>query len=144
MEDKNKRLLEDVIEERLTRTRIGEPGNEDDRVAFKEAMDALSKQIEFDKIEASHSEQLEKLRIENERLKAERDKNHRDEAARKKEVWIDAGIKIGTFLGGTLLGAWVEHKFKMTYMRDVCQFEKDNTFISTPGRGLSSLFHFKK
>lgn len=144
MDDKNRALLERVIEDRLRRSELADPTKEEDKVAFKEAMDALSKQIELDKIDASHEEQLEKLKIENERLKAECEKNLRDEAARKSEAKKDRWVQIGTFGAGMLLGPTLEYIFKSAFARYICEFEKENTFISTPGRTLSDVFRFKK
>lgn len=144
MDNKNRVLLESVIEDRLRRSELADLTKEEDKQAFKEAMDALSKQIELDKIDASHQEQLEKLKIENERLKAECEKNLRDEAARKSEAKKDRWVQIGTFGAGLLLGPTLEYFFKAGLTRYICEFEKDYTFITTPGRSLSGLFRFKK
>lgn len=144
MEDKNRKLLEEVIQERLTRVQIAEPGNEDDKQAFKEAMEALNKKIELDKLEASHDEQVEKLKIENERLMTEREKNLRDEAAKKEEAKKDRLVQIGLFLAGLTLGELVDYLKKMKYAKHICEFEKDYTFTTHAGRRLSDLFQFKK
>lgn len=144
MEDKNRKLLESVIEDRLKRAEISQPGNEEDKQVFKEAMEALSKKIELDKIEVSHDEQVEKLKIENERLKAECDKNLRDEAAKKKEANKDRLVQVGLFVAGLTIGELVDYLKKKAFARDICEFEKDYTFTTHAGKGLSSLFRWKK
>ena len=144
MEDKNRKLLESVIEDRLKRAEISQPGNEEDKQVFKEAMEALSKKIELDKIEVSHDEQVEKLKIENERLKAECDKNLRDEAAKKKEAIMGYGVQVGLFLLGITLGELIDYRKKMGFAKEICEFEKDYTFTTHAGKGLSSIFRFKK
>ena len=144
MDDKNRELLEGVIEERLRLVQFADPENEVNKAMFKEAMEALSKQIEFDKIDASHKEQVEKLKIENERLKAECEKNLRDETAKKKEAAKDRWVQIGIFGAGLVVAPIIEHVSKKGFARYICEFEKDYTFTTSPGRSLSSLFRFKK
>lgn len=144
MDDKNKALLNDVIKDRLDRVLISDPENEGDKQIFKEAMEAINKQIELDKIQTSHEEQLEKLKMENEKLKAENEKHLRDEAAKKSEAKKDRWVQIGLFAGGLLLGEGIDYAKKMGFARHICDFEKDYTFTTSAGRGLSSLFRFKK
>lgn len=144
MDNKNRELLESVIEERLTRVRIAEPGNEEDAQAFEEAMAALDKAIELYRLEASHDEQIEKLKIENERLKVENEKNLRDEAAKKKEAKNDRIVQVVTFGAGLVLGPTIDYFFKSGFARYICEFEKDYNFITTPGKSLSSIFRFNK
>lgn len=144
MDKRNKDLLSEVIKDRLDRALIEDPENEGDKQLFKEAMEALNKQIELDKIEVSHDEQLEKLRIENERLKAECEKNLRDEAAKKSEAKKDRWVQIGLFVAGLALGESIDYAKKKGFARYICNFEKDYTFTTSPGRSLSGLFRFKK
>ncbi len=144
MDDKNRKLLESVIEDRLKQAEISQPGSEEGKQVFKEAMEALGKKIELDKIEVSHDEQVEKLKIENERLKTERDKNLRDEAAEKKEAIIGYSIQVGLFLLGMTLGEYLDYRKKMGFAKEICEFEKDYTFTTQAGKGTSGLFRWKK
>lgn len=137
MDIKNRELLEGVIEERLRLVQFADPENEVNKAMFKEAMEALSKQIEFDKIDASHEEQLKKMEIEHE-------KNLRDEAARKSEAKKDRWVQIATFGAGLVVAPFIEHISKKAFARYICEFEKDYTFTTSAGRSLSSLFRFKK
>lgn len=142
MDAKNRELLESVITNRLMRAEIAE--GEEDAQAFKEAMSALDKAIELDKLKASHGEQVEKLKIENERLKVENEKNLRDEASKKEEAKKDRLVQIGTFLVGLVGGATIDYFTKKKFAKLICEFEKDYTFTTSAGRGLSSIFRFKK
>ena len=144
MEDKNRELLESVIEDRLRRAQLSDPDNEGDKQVFKEAIEALKMKVELEKIDASHQEQLEKLKIENERLKVECEKNLRDEAAKKTEAKKDRWVQIGIFGAGLIVAPIIEHISKKGFARYICEFEKDYTFTTSPGRSLSGLFRFKK
>lgn len=144
MEDKNRELLESVIEDRLRRAQLSDPDNEGDKQVFKEAIEALKMKVELEKIDASHQEQLEKLKIENERLKVENEKNLRDEAAKKSEAKKDRWVQIGIFGAGLIVAPIIEHISKKGFARYICEFEKDYTFTTSPGRSLASIFRFKK
>ena len=124
MDEKNRELLGKVIENRLERALFTD-SEEDDR-AFKEAMDAVGKQIEIDK------------------MKAEEEKNLREEETKKKEARIDRIVQIAIFGSGLILGPIIEIACKKGYAKMLCEFEKDYTFTTTAGRGLSNLFRFKK
>lgn len=136
MEDQNKILLTKVIENRLERALNGN-GGEEDKLAFKEAMEAVSKQIEFEKIELSHEEAAEKMKIEKE-------KNLRDEAAAKEKDRNDRIVQIGIFTAGLIAGPAIEVITKTIYANKICKLEQFETFTTSAGRGISSWFRFKK
>ena len=124
MDGKNRELLQKVIENRLERALFA--GSDEDDRAFKEAMDAVGKQIEIDK------------------LKAEEEKNLREEETKKKEAKIDRIVQIAIFGSGLILAPVIDTGCKKIYARMLCEFEKDYTFTTTAGRALSGLFRFKK
>ena len=142
MEDKNRQLLESVITNRLMRAEIAD--GEEDAQAFKEAMAALDRAIELDKLKASHDEQVEKTKIEQERLKVENEKNLRDEASKKDEAKKDRLVQIATFLTGLVGGAAIDYFTKKRFAKLICEFEKDYTFTTLAGRSLSDLFRSKR
>ena len=119
MDEKNRELLSKVTESRLRKALESSGDEEKDKVAFKEAMEAVSKELEFEKIQAE-----------------ERSKK---EAARK-DGWIKY-IVLGVEV---LLVPTIDFAHKKRYAKMLCEFEKDYTFTTTAGRGLSSLFRFKK
>ena len=142
MDNKNRELLESVIQNRLMRAEISD--GEEDALAFKEAMSALDKAIELDKLKASHDEQVEKLKIEKERLKVETEKNLRDEASKKEEAKKERMVQIATFLVGLFGGAAIDYFAKKKFAKLICEFEKDYTFTTSAGKGVSGIFRWKK
>jgi hypothetical protein len=123
MNENNRELLEKVIKERLEHSLESKA---EDSQSFKEAMDAISKQIEIDKIDASTQEHL------------------RDEEFKKKEAFMDRIVQVGIFVSGLVVGPIIEKKVKLGYAKVLCEFEKDYTFTTSAGRALSGFFKFKK
>lgn len=123
MNEQNRDLLSEVIEDRLERALSGE---DDDNKAFKEAMEAISKQNELYSIDVSNQ------------------KNAHDEQIRREEAKKDRIVQVATFAAGLVVAPIVEFICKKSYAKMLCEFEKDYTFTTTAGRGLSSLFRFKK
>lgn len=134
----NMELLDEVIENRLEQVRIPGDDSEENKLAFKEAMEALNKKIELERIQTSHQEQLMKMEMEKER-------NLREETVKVEESKKDRWIQIGLFLGGALLVPIVDYIRTDSHMKKLCNFEKDYTFTTSPGRSLAtSLFRFKR
>ena len=113
MDDKNRELLGKVVEDRLKRALNSNPDEDD--ASFKEAMDAVDKQLDLDKIEASR-EQAKKDRL----------------------------VQVGTFAAGLVVAPVIDGLIKRGFAKMLCTFEKDYTFTTTAGKTLSSLFRFKK
>ena len=109
----NKKLLEKVIEDRLETSLNQEVDAEERKQALKEAMEATDRQIQIEKIESSRKEDKK-----NKILKC-----------------VEIGIPVALFA--------LDCVFKIHYMKKVCNFEKDYTFTTTPGKGIGSLFRFK-
>lgn len=136
MEDQNKILLTKVIENRLERA-LNDEGGEGDRLAFKEAMEAVSKQIELERVELSHEEAIAKMKIDE-------DKNFRDEMAAREKEQKDRMVQIGIFAAGLLAGPVIEVITKTIYANKICKLEQFETFTTSAGRGISSWFRFRK
>ena len=131
MEHKN--LLEEVIENRLKKAKDDNLSEEEQKRAFKEAMEAVDRSIQLDKIASAENEQQMKLDLEiekNELLKKEQKVNRIIKCV---EV---AAVPAALFIADCL--------FKRYYIRTVCNFEKDYTFTTTPGKSISGIFRFKK
>ena len=135
MDNQNKDLLTKVIENRLERALNGN-GSEEDKLAFKEAMEAVGKQIEVEKIELSHEEANKKMKIEEE-------KNLRDEEAAKEKERKDRLVQISIFAAGLIAGPVIEVITKTIYANKICKLEQFETFTTSAGRGISSWFRFK-
>lgn len=112
---KSKELLETVIESNLKIALENEVGSEQHTKAFKEAMEGIDRCIELDKIEDKKKEQ--------------------------KESKIVKYIEIAVIPASLIV---LDYVFKYHFMKTVCNFEKDYTFTTTPGRSISNLFRFKK
>lgn len=125
-------LLDQVIESRL-RSAADQPESEESKRIFKEAMEALDKMIQYEKIEVSRLELESKERMEKEKLAKSKEEQKKNDIMRIIEI---AGVPVGLFILDCL--------FKRYYMRSVCNFEKDYTFTTTPGKSISGLFKFKK
>ena len=127
MDEKNKGLLTEVIEDRLNTALTSEVGSDESKIAFKEAMEAVDRQIELSKLDASSQEQAE------------------EKLVKEKNAKWDRWIRCGELALAMIAVPVMDHLFKRRYMKDVCMFEKDYTFTTTPGKqGSSSLFRFKK
>ena len=137
MDETNRGLLEKVVENRLNAALQSNADSDDGKTKFKEAMDAVSKQIELDKLDASRQAELERVKMEHE-------KNLREEQTKTEEAKKDRMVQVGTFIGGLLLAPVIEVACKKGYAKMLCEFEKDYTFTTSAGRALSGLFRFKK
>lgn len=127
MTKRNMELLDEVIKNRLEQVQHPNAESEEDKQAFREAMEALNKRIELEKIEAARQEQ-----ISNEVVKVEES---------KKDRWL----QIILFAGTAILVPVVQHISTSSHMKKLCNFEKDYTFTTSAGRSLASgLFRFKK
>lgn len=135
MENENRILLDKVIKDRLEAALKSD--SEEAKQAFKEAMDAVSKQIEFDKIDVAHEEQLAKMKMEE-------DKNLREEAANEEKLRKDRYVQIGIFAAGLIATPIIEVVTKSIYADKICRLEQFDTFTTSAGRGISSWFRFKK
>lgn len=126
MNKDQKEQLEKVIEDRLESTLLYEEGSEEAIRAFKEATRAIELLNEAEKLE--YQKESEKKRIEE------------TERIEKKNTVLKiveiAAVPVGLFV--------LDAIFKNHYMKKVCNFEKDYTFTTTAGKGLSSLFQFRR
>lgn len=131
-------LLDEAIKNRLEKAKQSDVESEDEKHAFKEAMIAIDKKIEYTKLETSHNEQLMKAEIEKE-------KNLREEEVKVKEAKKDRWVQIGTFVAGLIIAPIIGQIIDRSNMKTLCNFEKDYTFTTSFGRGLASkVSRFKK
>ena len=126
MFDKNKKLLDEVINNRLEKALQSDADAEGSNVAFKQAMEAIDRRNELEKIEAAHDEQVEKQKT-----------------AKKEAIgtFIIRTIEVGSAI---LIVPLVNHCFNMRYAKELCNFEKDYTFTTSAGKATSKFFNFFK
>lgn len=126
MNEDNKKLLDGVIKDRLEKALFEEGDDEEVNAAFKQAMEAVDREIELSKIEASREEQVKKQELA---------------AKEARNTWILRGIELGVV---AIVAPTIGYLFNRSFARDICNFEKDYTFTTSAGRSLSKLFNFKK
>lgn len=83
--------------------------------SFKEALDAQNQINEIDKIEES-----------------------------KKEGFKNRIVKVVEIAAIPVAVVVIDNLFKRGFMKDVCNFEKDYTFTTGPGRAVSQFFKWKR
>jgi hypothetical protein len=130
MNERNRELLEKVIETRLTDALELDAESDESQSALKEAMVAIDKETELTKMDIAHEEQNEKRKADEKFRDAE---SHINVMLRIIEV---AAIPIGILI--------IDIVARDKFAKRICNFEKDYTFTTTPGRSLSSLFRFKR
>lgn len=118
---KNRDLLEEVTQNRLEEA-LSSTDDDKKAAAFKEAMEALNKQIEISKIDASNDEEESKL----------------------KEAKKDRIIRCVELGATVLLTPVLDYAFKKSFAKIICSFEKDYTFTTTAGKTFGGLFRFKR
>lgn len=127
MRKENRELLEKVLKDRLELVYQASANDEDveETAAFKEAMQIADLLTEMEKNEeAKHS------RISCDKAKA-------------KDSKINFWLRVGE-IGVTVIAVpLIDYLSKKRFAHMICEFEKDYTFTTSAGRGLSSLFRFK-
>lgn len=111
----NRELLEKVMRDRLEKSMDENIDPEKKKEYFKEAMDAVDRLNEMDRLDSSKKEQNSNRLVRYVEVAA-----------------VPAGLMI------------LDSFFKWRFMKTVCNFEKDYTFTTTPGRSISSFFRSKR
>lgn len=125
MNDENKKLLDEVIKDRLEMVLATDADAEGNNEAFKQAMEAIDRQNEIKKIEVSSEEQSKKQELT------------------KKETDINMWIQIAGLVTTVLVVPTINHCCNMRYAKTLCNFEKDYTFTTTPGKVMNKFFNFR-
>ena len=120
-----KELLDRVVSDRLEIAIDGNLSEEEQRLVFKQGMEALDRRIQLEKLETDKEAQREKSAD----AKVDQSKN------RAIKIIEIAAVPAVLFIA--------DCAFKRYYMHQVCNFERDYTFTTTPGRGIAGLFRLK-
>ena len=136
MDENNRVLLTKVVSDRLECALSSSEDPTKRKLAFAEAMEAVNKQIEVDKLEASHQEHIEKQRAEEKRCRRE-DEFKRVEARKARNT------QIGIFVAGLIVSPIIEVVSKTLYANHIAKLEEFDTFTSEAGRGIASWFRWK-
>lgn len=162
MIEENRKLLEDVITKKLQNALDAEAGSDEEKKFFDQAMTAVDKQINLDKVDCTYQENYDKNETENRKLEAETNLNKekfelekskaereqviqdRDEAFRDKDARntiIIRGIEVAcSCVISPIIGYGINRGLSKLIMR----WEEGNTFTTTPGKTLRGMFQFKK
>lgn len=126
MNEENRKLLDEVTKQKLEEALNAKSGSDEEKEAFRKAMEAVEKQTEISKVEASKDEVNSKQEL----AKSEAKRN-----------MIIKGVEIGVALVAVPV---VQYFCNKGYAKLICTFEKDYTFTTSAGRSLNKLFNFKK
>lgn len=109
-----RKLLERVVNDRLEKSTDENLSEEQKHAAFEEAMKATDRFVELSKVESNDEKKLNRA------------------------------LKYVELLAVPAALMTVDYLFKMRFTKTVCNFEKDYTFTTQAGRGISQFFKFKK
>lgn len=137
MNAENRELFDEVVRQKLVGAIDTSLEPEEQERMFKEAMQAVDRQIESDKLDTSYAEHINKLEVEKE-------KDVRDDEFRKSEAKKDRWIRVGEFAAMLVLAPIIETGCKKAFAKVICHFEENGTFYTSAGKSLSGLFRFKK
>ena len=126
MNDETKQLLDEVIKNRLKQASNVKAEEEGGNTAFKQAMEAIDRQIEISKLDTSYQEMLDR------------------QEQSKREAKFNRILRIGELVGITIAVPIIQYCCNMRYAKLMCNFEKDYTFTTSAGRSCSRLFKFGK
>ena len=125
-DEKQRELLREVVRARLEAVLESNADEEGVQEAFDQAMEAIDRDIEIAKIEASKEELL----VKKEQLKKEG----------RREIAIRC-VEIGA---ATVIAPIVYYCTNKGFARLICEFEKNDYFSCSAGKSLSKLFKFGK
>lgn len=172
MNENNRDLLAEVIENRLVKV-LNCTDADEEKVLFKEAMEAVDKQCVIDRNDNSVFEREDRIAIEESKLKMEMEKLELDKAKfelSKKEFDLNVEkfkedckqrireeedkksmfnketiINIGTFAAGLILAPTIDYIFKTAHIIRVTDYEKEGIYSTSPARAVvNAALKFKK
>ena len=128
-------LLEKVMNDRLTKAIDERLDPEERSKALEEGLEVADRYIQLEKIELDESIQLRKIELD-ESIQLRKIEDTEKENNKNRTIkYIEVAVPVGLLI--------LDGLFKRYFMRQVCNFEKDYTFTTTPGRSISGLFRFK-
>lgn len=125
MNKENRKLLDEVIFSRLEYVSTYTDADDNETEAFRQAMEAIDRQIKISELDASADEQIKK----------------QDQS--KEEAKKDRLVKLVEICAVPLVLVGVQYVCNMRYAKVLCNFEKDYTFTTSAGRAMSKFFNFK-
>lgn len=173
MNESNRDLLDQVINQNLTEALNAKGGSEEAKTYFRQAMDAIDRQINLNKVDCTYQENYDKLEsetkrleeidkakldiesqkmeierqeieIEKQKIELERLNRDRDDQFRNEDT-RNAMIFRCIELGcSCLIAPIVGYCVNRKLSKVIMRWEEGNTFITTPGKSLKGMFKFGK
>lgn len=132
MDERNRELMQEVLQDRLEKSINTSLEAEERNVAFEQAMKIADRQAKIYESDIVYDDQIKKLEHEKEKLETEKSEN-------KKNRWIKAGeIFVMAIVVPTMY--LVANK---ALIKDVGTVEQMEHYGSTPGRSLGKMFSFR-
>lgn len=173
MNETNRELLDQVINQNLTNALEANGGSEEAKAYFRQAMDAIDRQINLNKVDCAYQENYEKLEaeksrieeiekakleLENQKLEIERQKielekgkndfelrnREQDEIFRDEEARNTMIFRGVEIVCGCIVAPVIAYSLNRGLSKVIMRWEEGNTFTTTPGKALRGMFQFKK
>ena len=166
MNETNRELLDQVINQNLSNALNAEEGSEEAKAYFRQAMDAIDRQINLNKVDCAYQEsydkleaeksridevEKEKLEIEERKIEIENEKSEIDKQNREQDEKFKAeearnnlilrGVEIAC---GVIVTPIISYALNRGLSKVIMRWEEGNTFTTTPGKSLRGMFQFKK
>ena len=125
MVDKNRNLLDEVIRNHLEKVLDPDTDPAVRDTIFKQAMEAVDRDIELSKFYATCEEQVQKQEL--------------TKSEAKKDRWI----RVIEIFAAAILTPIIAHFCNKGLAKVLCEFEKDYTFTTSAGKALSKMFKFR-
>lgn len=173
MNETNRDLLDQVINQNLTDALDAAKGSDEAKAYFRQAMDAIDRQINLNKVDCAYQENYEKLEaekgrieeiekpkieLEKQKLEIEQKKNEiekarnefemlnreQDEKFRDKEARNAMIFKGVEIVCGCIVAPVLGYTLNRGLSKVIMRWEEGNTFTTTPGKALRGMFQFRK
>lgn len=135
MNEKNRELLEEVIESKLKDATTLSNSEERDK-ALRDAMAAVDRSNRLTELDISKKEHEERLNFDKKSKEVEI-------LVREKEDKKNRIIRIIEVAAVPVSICIINIISRNRFAKKICNFEKDYTFTTTPGRSLKDVFRFK-
>lgn len=142
MNEKNRELLEEVIESRLKDAKTLSNAEERDK-ALKDAMAAVDRSNRIIELDISKKEHEERLNFDKESKEKDYINKKVEILVREKEDKKNRIIRIIEVAAVPVGICIINIISRNRFAKKICNFEKDYTFTTTPGRSLKDVFRFK-
>lgn len=173
MNETNRELLDQVIERNLSNALNSTEGSDEAKAYFRQAMDAIDRQINLNKVDCAYQESYDKLEadknrveevekakieiekrkleveqkkieIENEKTEIERSNREQDDKFKEQEARTTMIFRGVEIVCSCIISPVICYGLNRGLSKVIMRWEEGNTFTTTPGKSLRGMFQFKK